>query len=148
MYCATEHPERIRSFRAGEVSVAYEKATPESLRTAAEEMLAAYRRTAASISGGCGVEEHFRVPARQNGHGHGQRGDVTARAFLQPQSDRTPETPEITPAGVVDGRRWRVIAQPLSLTGPVTFTTQRGLPLLRWEEIGGHLEASRAGRAE
>jgi hypothetical protein len=42
MYCATEHPERIRRFRAGEVSVAYEKATPESLRTAAEEMLAAY----------------------------------------------------------------------------------------------------------
>ncbi len=68
-------------------------------------------------------------------------GTYTARAFLQPLSVRTPETPEITPAGVVDGRRWRVIAQPLSLTGPVTFTDGSAVyRLLRWEEIGGHLE--------
>ena len=44
MYCAVEHPERIRSFHAGSVSADYGDGTvtPESLRNAAETLLAAY----------------------------------------------------------------------------------------------------------
>lgn len=44
MYCAMEHPERIRDFKAGSVSVHYGGAegTPESLRAAAEALLSAY----------------------------------------------------------------------------------------------------------
>ena len=45
MYCAVERPEKIRSFRAGDVSVNYGgEATAESLRSAAEALLAAYLR--------------------------------------------------------------------------------------------------------
>ena len=46
MYCAAEHPEQIKSFRAGSVSVDYAagEVSPESLRAAAEAMLAAYLR--------------------------------------------------------------------------------------------------------
>ena len=44
MYCAMEHPERVRDFKAGSVSVHYggAESTPESLRTAAEALLSAY----------------------------------------------------------------------------------------------------------
>ena len=43
MYCAVGQPEQIRSFKAGSVSVEYGgEATPESLRAAAEAMLAAH----------------------------------------------------------------------------------------------------------
>ena len=44
MYCAVGQPEQVKSFKAGNVSVDYGggKATPESLRSVAEAMLAAY----------------------------------------------------------------------------------------------------------
>ena len=44
MYCAVERPEQIKSFKAGNVSVDYAdgEITPESLRSAAETILAAY----------------------------------------------------------------------------------------------------------
>ena len=44
MYCAVWQPEQVKSFKAGNVSVDYGggKATPESLRSVAEAMLAAY----------------------------------------------------------------------------------------------------------
>ena len=44
LYCAMEHPERIRDFKAGSVAVHYggAESTPESLRAAAEALLSAY----------------------------------------------------------------------------------------------------------
>ncbi len=42
MYCAAGRPEQIRAFRAGQVSAEYAAATPETLRAAAETLLAAY----------------------------------------------------------------------------------------------------------
>lgn len=45
MYCALEKPERLRSFRAGEVSAEYDGTPdPDALRAAAEELLAGYLR--------------------------------------------------------------------------------------------------------
>ena len=68
-------------------------------------------------------------------------GTRTARAFLQPADTVRPEAPEITAAGVVDGRRWRVILPPLALTAPVTLAADGArYRLLRWETVGGHLE--------
>ncbi len=45
MYCALEKPERLRSFRAGEVSAEYDGVTdPDTLRAIAEDLLAGYLR--------------------------------------------------------------------------------------------------------
>ena len=71
-------------------------------------------------------------------------GTRQVRAFLEPESIKSPETPEITAAGVVDGRRWRVILPPMTLHGPVTLTDGSGVyRLLRHERIGSghHVEA-------
>ena len=71
-------------------------------------------------------------------------GSRSARAFLRPASLTAPELPELSPAGVLDGRRWRIILEPLELTGQVTVTTDDGTEylLLRREIIGGgdHIE--------
>ena len=71
-------------------------------------------------------------------------GNHTVRAFLRPASLTVPEAPELSPAGVLDGRRWRIILEPLVLSGRVTVTTDDGMEylLLRHEIIGGgdHME--------
>ena len=70
-------------------------------------------------------------------------GSYTARAFLRPASVQTPETPTLSPAGYADGRRWRIILEPLELSGPVTVSDgDAEYVLLRREIIGGgdHIE--------
>ena len=70
-------------------------------------------------------------------------GSRSARAFLRPASLRSPETPELCPAGAADGRRWRLILEPMALCGTVTVTIDgRAYVLLRREMIGGgdHIE--------
>ena len=70
--------------------------------------------------------------------GGGERG---VRAFIQPVSVRDPETPTPTAAGVVDERRWLLIMEPAALLGPAEIRDgERVYSLLRWEEIGGHIE--------
>ena len=70
--------------------------------------------------------------------GSGERG---IRAFIQPVSVNSPETPAPTAAGVVDQRRWLLIMEPAELNGPAEITDGgRVYSLLRWEEIGGHIE--------
>ena len=72
-------------------------------------------------------------------------GCYAARAFIEPLHAETPEAPEITEAGLVDGRRWRVILPPMELAGAVTVTDADGevYRLLRRELIGNghHIEA-------
>ena len=72
-------------------------------------------------------------------------GSHSAKAFLEPLHTGTPEAPEITAAGIADGRRWRVILPPMDLAGAVTVTDGDGevYRLLRRETIGGghHIEA-------
>ena len=74
-----------------------------------------------------------------------ESGSTTAKAFIEPARIETPETPEITAAGIVDGRRWRVILPPMLLAGAVTVTDGDGevYRLLRRELIGNghHIEA-------
>ena len=70
-------------------------------------------------------------------------GSRSAKAFLYPASVCTPEAPELSPAGVRDGRRWRIILEPMELHGTVTVTAGgREYLLLRRELIGGgdHVE--------
>ncbi len=70
-------------------------------------------------------------------------GTYTARAFIRPASLSEAEAPELCPAGVRDGRRWRIILEPLELTGAVTVADdEREFFLLRREMIGGgdHIE--------
>ena len=65
------------------------------------------------------------------------------RAFLRPVSVAAPEKPAISPAGVRDGRRWRIILEPLALSGPETVTVgETEYLMLRHEMIGGgdHIE--------
>ena len=72
-------------------------------------------------------------------------GSYTAKVFIEPLHAETPEAPEITAAGLVDGRRWRVILPPMDLAGAVTVTDGDGevYRLLRRELIGNghHIEA-------
>ena len=74
-----------------------------------------------------------------------ETGSTAEKAFIEPVRIETPEAPEITAAGIADGRRWRVILPPLELTGAVTLTDADGAAyrLLRWEHIGNghHIEA-------
>lgn len=70
-------------------------------------------------------------------------GTHSVRAFLQPVSLTAPETPEATPAGLRDGRRWRIIMEPIELSGNVSILYGgREYLLLRREQIGGgdHIE--------
>ena len=70
-------------------------------------------------------------------------GNHTVRAFLRPISVQSPEMPELSPAGVRDERRWRIILPPLTRSGQVTVTDgDTDYLLLRFEEIGGgdHIE--------
>lgn len=68
-------------------------------------------------------------------------GTYTARAFLQAVSVKDPETPKATAAGVTDPRRWLLIMEPLTLTGPVTVSDgTNSYALLRWEDVSGHVE--------
>lgn len=70
-------------------------------------------------------------------------GSYNVRAFLLPASVKTPETPELSPAGVLDKRRWLIILPPMTLTGQTTVTADgTDYCLLRYEEIGrgDHLE--------
>ena len=70
--------------------------------------------------------------------GGGERG---VRAFIQPVSVRDPERPSPTVAGVVDERRWLLIMEPAALLGPAEIRDgDRVYSLLRWEEVGGHIE--------
>ena len=71
-------------------------------------------------------------------------GTRSVRAFFAPVRITAPETPQITAAGTVDGRRWRVILPPLALDGTVTLTDGDTVYLLlRRETIGNgdHIEA-------
>lgn len=68
----------------------------------------------------------------------GERG---VRAFIQPVSVRDPEAPSPTAAGVADQRRWLLIMEPAALNGPAEIRDGgRVYSLLRWEEVGGHIE--------
>ena len=72
-------------------------------------------------------------------------GSHATRAFIEPMDADTPEIPEITAAGIADGRRWRVILPPLVLSGTIMLTDESGTvyTLLRYEDIGNghHVEA-------
>ena len=77
-------------------------------------------------------------------------GSRSAKAFLYPTSVCTPEAPELSPAGVRDGRRRRIILEPMELNGTVTVTAGgREYLLLRREMIGGgdHIEGLLCGKA-
>lgn len=70
-------------------------------------------------------------------------GSRSARAFLRPVSVTSPEAPALSPAGMLDERRWRIILEPISLSGPVTVVSgNTEYLLLRYEMIGGgdHIE--------
>ena len=68
-------------------------------------------------------------------------GERSVRAFIQPVSVRDPEMPAATVAGVVDPRRWLLIMEPAAPVGPAEIRDgDRVYSLLRWEEIGGHIE--------
>lgn len=68
-------------------------------------------------------------------------GERDARAFIQPLSVKAPETPTPTIAGVADARRWLLIMEPADIDGPAEIRDgDRVYSLLRWEEIGGHIE--------
>ena len=70
-------------------------------------------------------------------------GSRRVRAFLRPASVAEPETPLLSPAGVLDERRWRIILEPVVLSGPVTVISGgTEYLLLRYELIGGgdHIE--------
>lgn len=70
--------------------------------------------------------------------GSGERG---VRAFIQPVSVKDPERPSPTAAGVVDERRWLLIMEPVAPAGPAEIVDGgRVYSLLRWEEVGGHVE--------
>lgn len=70
--------------------------------------------------------------------GGGERG---VRAFIQPVSVISPEAPLPTAAGVADQRRWLLIMEPAELGGPAEIRDGgRVYSLLRWEEVGGHIE--------
>lgn len=70
------------------------------------------------------------------------QGTRVRRAFLRPESLRRPETPEMSPAGISDERRWLLIMEADDLQGPVTITDgNREYILMRRELIGGdHIE--------
>ena len=70
-------------------------------------------------------------------------GSRSARAFLWPVSVQSPEAPQRSPAGIADGRRWRILLEPMALEGAVTVTAEgTAYLLLRREFIGGgdHIE--------
>ena len=70
-------------------------------------------------------------------------GIHNVRAFLRPVSVRNPETPELSPAGVRDERRWLIVLPPMALSGQVSVSADgTDYLLLRFEEIGGgdHIE--------
>lgn len=74
----------------------------------------------------------------------GSGSSFSLRGFLRPVSVQSPEAPELSPAGLRDGRRWRLILEPVTLSGQVTVTAADGTEylLLRHEMIGGgdHIE--------
>ena len=70
-------------------------------------------------------------------------GGQNVRAYIYPVSVRTPEVPELSPAGLLDERRWRIILPNMTLSGQVTVTDgSTDYLLLRYEVIGGgdHIE--------
>ena len=70
-------------------------------------------------------------------------GSRSAKAFLYPVSVAAPEAPVLSPAGARDARRWKLLLEPMELTGEVTVTAEgRAYLLLRRETIGGgdHIE--------
>ena len=68
-------------------------------------------------------------------------GEREVRAFIQPVSIKNPETPSPTVAGVADQRRWLLIMEPADIGGGAEIRCGgRRYSLLRWEEIGGHIE--------
>lgn len=72
-----------------------------------------------------------------------EAGTYAARAFIRPAAISEAESPELSPAGVRDRRRWRIILEPMELTGAVTVTDgAQEFFLLRREMIGGgdHIE--------
>lgn len=78
-------------------------------------------------------------------------GSRTARAFIQPVSIRDPEAPRITAAGIVDDRRWLLIAEPVAIADPAEISDGTSVyALLRWENVSGHIEGvlARKGDAE
>ena len=66
----------------------------------------------------------------------------TFRAFIQPLSLETPETPRATAAGVTDPRRWLLILDAAELPeGPAEVSDGESVyALLRRETIAGHIE--------
>lgn len=66
---------------------------------------------------------------------------VSARAFLQPLALTEPVGPEITPAGVVDMRRYLAILEPVALgRGAHIQTAGADYRVLRCTDFGGHVE--------
>ena len=78
-------------------------------------------------------------------------GSRSAKGFLYPASVSAPETPALSPAGARDGRRWKLLLEPMELAGEVTVTAEgREYLLLRRELIGGgdHIEGLLCRKAE
>ena len=73
---------------------------------------------------------------------------VSARAFLQPLALSEPVEPEITPAGVVDTRRYLAIVEPVALgRGAEIQTADAVYRVLRCNDFGGHVECVLATEA-
>ncbi len=66
---------------------------------------------------------------------------TAARVFLQPLSLRSPEGPELTPAGTADGRRYLAIVEPMCIRrGDGIETARSRFRVERSEDLGGHIE--------
>ncbi|MCD8008575.1 MAG: hypothetical protein LUF68_06525 [Clostridiales bacterium] len=63
------------------------------------------------------------------------------RSFLRPVNPKSPETPELTAAGVADGRRWLLLMEPAEISGRAEIIDGGArYALLRWERLESHIE--------